>query len=103
MLNFNHLKKFSHKKFSRSSGHGGQNVNKCNTKVQLEINFRELVTHHILTPELAALLTKKHPHGFIEVTSQGTRFQHRNLEIAEKHLKKILTTELAERRSLLKN
>lgn len=94
MLHFANFQKYLHKKFSHAHGHGGQNINKRNTKVQLELNFRELVKHQVLSPLSAAILTQKHPHGFLEVSCQATRSQHENCLIAAKHLRQILVQEM---------
>jgi protein subunit release factor B len=96
MFNLKNLDHFIHKKFSHSSGHGGQNVNKRNTKVQLEIYFTELQKHQVISAELAEKLNQKYPAGFIEVASQATRFQHNNLKIALKHLHQIIREALEE-------
>ena len=89
-INYANLDHFVHKKFSKSGGHGGQNVNKRNTKVQLEIYFDELKKHHVISDEFLAKLQAKYPHGFIEVASHETRYQHSNLEIALKHLHQVI-------------
>lgn len=93
-INFTNIDHFLHKKFSHAHGHGGQNINKSNTKVQLEIFFEELIEHHIISSELGAKLLQKYPHGFIEVADQETRSQHQNLELAKKHLHKVFTEAL---------
>lgn len=89
-FNPSNLDHYLHKKFSTSHGHGGQNINKRHTKVQLEVFFDELVQHQVITPELRTKLLTKYPHGFIEVTDQETRSQHSNLELAKKHLHQVL-------------
>jgi len=67
---------------SRSSGPGGQNVNKVNTKVTLNLD----VTHsQILTPEekeiiLRKLATKITTEGILVITSQDKRSQLQNKE-----------------------
>jgi len=70
--------------FARSSGPGGQNVNKVNTKVELRFdveNSKVLCTENkeILLNELAAQLTSD---GVLIVISQITRSQLKNKEDA---------------------
>lgn len=89
-INYSNLDHYIHKKFSHSGGHGGQNVNKRNTKVQLEIFFDELKKHNVISDDFLERLQKKYPHGFIEVACQQTRYQHKNFEIALKHLHQIV-------------
>lgn len=89
-INFANIDHYVHKKFVKSGGHGGQNVNKRNTKVQLHLNFADLKNHHVVSDEFLEKLQQKYSHGFIEVGSHATRYQHENLEIAKHHLHKII-------------
>ncbi|MBN1987953.1 MAG: aminoacyl-tRNA hydrolase [Bacteroidales bacterium] len=73
---------------SRSSGAGGQNVNKVNTKAELRFSIDSSA---ILTPQekqtlLLALASKLNAEGEIVVVSQETRSQLKNKEIAEEKL-----------------
>lgn len=78
------------KHFAHSHGHGGQNVNKVATKVQLKMNFDD---HSPFPQEINEFLQKKYPHG-LEVQCQKTRHQHKNLEIAMKKMKHQLEEDL---------
>ena len=69
---------------SRSSGPGGQNVNKVETKIQLSFNIG---ASSQLSDSEKSILFKRFPSGVISVTEQGTRSQLRNKEIAFKKLK----------------
>ena len=70
--------------FSRSSGPGGQHVNKVNTKVELRFNVNqskllEVLQKAILCEKLKNTLTQD---GDLVVISQKTRSQLKNKEIA---------------------
>jgi len=72
--------------FSRSSGSGGQNVNKVSTKVELHF---DVMNSKLLTNEQKQLILSKLKHhinkeGILEVTVQETRSQFENKEIALK-------------------
>jgi ribosome-associated protein len=69
---------FLEKHFTHAGGHGGQNVNKVATKVQLKF----IVDHSPLPKELKERLMEKFPRGHLEVACSDTRHQHQNLEIA---------------------
>lgn len=66
------------KRFSRSSGAGGQNVNKVNTKVQLHFEIAPSGLNEIQKSRLF----KKFPDGVIRVECQETRSQARNVDRA---------------------
>jgi ribosome-associated protein len=77
---------------SRSSGPGGQNVNKVNTKVTLLWNIAEsssltLDQKEIITAKLAAYITKE---GVLQLTSQETRSQLQNKEEVVQKLQRLL-------------
>ena len=67
-------------RFSRSSGKGGQNVNKVETKVEL---LFDVAGSQILTAEqkerlMARLATRVNRDGLLVVAASGHRTQHRN-------------------------
>lgn len=73
---------------SRSSGPGGQNVNKVNTKVELrfDIENSELLTieqKQLLQTKLASKITSE---GILIIISQRSRSQLANKEDSEKKL-----------------
>lgn len=83
MLSTEQIKHHTEKIFARSSGPGGQNVNKSSTKV--------ILTFDILNSPLEGYekyrLIRKYPSGFIQVGSQETRSQLQNLSLAFEHLR----------------
>lgn len=79
-------------KTSRSSGSGGQNVNKVSTKV--ELNF-DVTNSKLLTPEQKHLIFSKlgnriNKEGVLKVIVQETRSQFENKEIALKKFRELL-------------
>lgn len=80
-------------KTSRSSGSGGQNVNKVSTKV--ELNF-DVVNSKLLTEQQRQIIFSKlgnriNKEGVLKVTVQETRSQFENKEIALKKFNDLLT------------
>ena len=71
------------KSFAHSSGKGGQHVNKTNSKVTLRLNIDSL---HELPEDVRQLLQSKTGINHIIATSEKTRHQHLNLELAIKSL-----------------
>ncbi|KAA3598085.1 MAG: aminoacyl-tRNA hydrolase [Calditrichaeota bacterium] len=82
--------------FVRSSGPGGQHVNKTSTKVILSFN---LATSNSFTDEEKIIIYKKlnsnlDNEGNLQVVCQETRSQHKNKTIAITKLRSILTKAL---------
>ncbi len=82
--------------FSRSSGPGGQHVNKVNTKVELRFNINQsklldFLQKEILWKKLKNTLTQD---GDLLVISQKTRSQLKNKEIAIEKFYKLLNDAL---------
>ena len=83
---------------SRSSGPGGQNVNKVNTKIELRFNIIESV---VFSDEEKALLIEKlgkklNRHGELIIRSQSQRSQSGNRNRAVEKLLMILAEALTE-------
>jgi ribosome-associated protein len=79
-------------KATRSSGKGGQNVNKVSTKVEVRLN---IANSSLLTEEekqlLAVKLEKKlTADGWLVITEQGSRSQLENKQVAIARLYSIL-------------
>jgi ribosome-associated protein len=76
-----------HFQFSRSSGPGGQHVNR--TESQVELTFDVANSPSLSEVQRARVLTKLHSyidtHGILHLSSQTTRSQHRNrAEVTER-------------------
>ncbi len=87
-LDYEHLLKEAKVHFSRSSGKGGQNVNKLETKVELVLNIPE---SQVLDPATKALLmsslhNKIDHEGNLHITESSERQQHLNRVKAEQKL-----------------
>ncbi|MFI5164209.1 MAG: alternative ribosome rescue aminoacyl-tRNA hydrolase ArfB [Bacteroidia bacterium] len=83
---FSHLDSEIFFHFSRSSGSGGQNVNKVSTKV--ELNF-DVANSKLLTQEQKQKISEKlfnriNKEGILKITVQESRSQFENKEIALK-------------------
>ncbi|ABK17993.1 alternative ribosome rescue aminoacyl-tRNA hydrolase ArfB [Syntrophobacter fumaroxidans] len=81
---------------SLSSGPGGQNVNKLNTRVTLRF---DLANSPSLSPEDKALIatrlgTRIAKDGMLRVVSQSTRSQHANRELAVERFAELLKSAL---------
>lgn len=87
-------------RFSRSSGAGGQNVNKVNTKVSASLNPADL---SLLTPAQQTLVaeslkTRLTKAGRLLVQVQDERTQSRNLELAVERLADLVAAALRVRK-----
>lgn len=88
-----------HFHFSKSGGHGGQNINKRNTKAELYFNVHD---SQYITPEqkqrLIALSGQMihHQEGILIMTCQEERYQGANKEKVIHHFSQLLREALAE-------
>jgi ribosome-associated protein len=86
-------------KASRSSGPGGQNVNKVNTRITLL--FDVAASPSLSNPQkhriLSRLSTRADRHGVIRVASQKERTQEANRRAAVERLRQLLTEALKRR------
>jgi ribosome-associated protein len=85
---------------SRSSGPGGQNVNKVNSKVTLQFDIRKsqaltVEEKELLLKKLAPQITKD---GLLLVSSQDSRSQLQNKEAVVIKFKRLLTEALKKKR-----
>lgn len=78
----------------RSSGPGGQNVNKVESKVSLRFEFRESEALSVPIKERLARLVDVNAEGQIVIRSQKTRDQSRNLEDARERLRLLVLAAL---------
>lgn len=93
------LKEEVHFHFSKSGWHGGQNVNKRNTKAELYFNVQD---SRFLTDEqkerlIALAWHHMHHHEWILImTDQEERFQNANKEKVIHHFRQLLEQALSE-------
>jgi ribosome-associated protein len=85
---------------SRSSGPGGQNVNKVNTRVTLEWN---IANDESLSEEIKAVLMQKlakriSQDGMLQLSSQESRSQMKNKELVTKKLFELIEKSLEKKK-----
>lgn len=81
-------------KFVRSSGPGGQNVNKLNTKVELrfKIASADWLPSHVVSKLLTQAKNDINKEGELIVTSEKSRSQHRNMADALQKIRTMICT-----------
>jgi len=81
---------------SRSSGAGGQNVNKVSTKIELRFNVRESIVLTIEEKEIILLKLGKRisNEGFLIIQSQTSRSQLKNRQDSIEKFYQLLTKAL---------
>lgn len=85
--------------YSRSSGKGGQNVNKVSTKVELSFHIQQ---SNCLTEEQKLLISEKsasriNENGFLKLQSSESRSQSGNRELVIKKFKSVIQKALVVR------
>ena len=90
------IQKELHFKATRSSGAGGQHVNKVSSRIELVFDLEKSTSlseseKHLLSQKLAAKLTKENR---LILSCEETRSQHRNKEIAIQKFLRLITESL---------
>ena len=80
----------------RSSGPGGQNVNKVASKIELRVDLAQVIglPADARLRLLALAAGRLDARGFLVVTSQRTRDQHRNLDDAREKVRALVARAL---------
>jgi ribosome-associated protein len=95
-LNTTEIIKELHFKATRSSGAGGQHVNKTSSKIELTFDLENSLSlseneKELLKAKLSSKLTKE---NILILFCEETRSQHRNKDIAIKRFLRLLKTNL---------
>lgn len=88
-----------HFHFAKSEGHGGQNVNKRETKAELYFNIHD--SQYLSSEQKQKLIDMAgnrvhHEEGILIMTCQEERYQRANKEKVIHHFKQLLTEVLTE-------
>lgn len=86
----------------RSSGKGGQNVNKVSSKIELIFDVKNSI---LLTEEQKQIILKKNitdKNGYIRITSQTSRSQYLNKEDALEKLVRLIKNSVKKPRKRIK-
>ncbi len=103
-IDYEHLLKEATVHFSRSSGKGGQNVNKVETRVELVFNINESkVLDDATKAILMDVLKNKIDHeGHIRITASSERLQHANRRKAEEKFVRLIADALKPKKKRFK-
>ena len=80
---------------SRSSGAGGQHVNKTSSRIEIEWNVRSAaLPDDVRSRILSRLASRLSAEGIVRVVASDTRSQTRNRELAERRLAELIAKAL---------